>query len=137
MLRNLVLLAVSIPLLYVGLMMGASEFAEEVVTLRTYDPDGKSYETSLWIVEDKRGDLWLRAGQSGSGWLERIRVNPDVDLVRAGTTSPRTAEVLPKNRDKIHAMMRERYGWADIIVSGMRDGSESIAVRLDERGSLR
>lgn len=64
-------------------------------------------------------------------------MNPDVDLVRDGVASQRTAELLPKKRDAIHEMMRERYGWADIIISGMRDGSASVAVRLDERGNLR
>ena len=137
MLRKIVLLIVALSVMYVALMMGASEFAEEVVTLRSFEPDGKSFETSLWIVEDKRGDLWMRAGQPTAGWVERIRVNPDVELVRDGATSLRTAELLPKKRDTIHALMRERYGWADIIISRMRDGSASVAVRLDERRETR
>lgn len=137
MLRKVVLLIVALPVLYVALMMGASEFAEEVVTLRSFEPDGKSFETSLWIVEDKRGDLWMRAGQPTAGWVERIRINPNVELVRDGTTSLRTAELLPKKRDTIHALMRARYGWADILISGMRDGTTSVAVRLAERGENR
>lgn len=133
MLRNIVLLVVLIPVLFFGLMMSASEFAEEVVVLRTFSPDGKAFETSLWIVEDKNGDLWMRAGQPDAGWVERIRVNADVELVRNDTTSLRTAVLFPKRRDQVHAMMAERYGLPDKLISLMRDGSGSIAVRLDGR----
>ena len=132
MLRKIALIAAALPLLYLGLMMGASEFAEEVVELRTSDESG-SHPTSLWIVEDRSGNLWMRAGMSDSGWVERIRANPDAELVRGGTTSLRTAVLFPKRRDQVHAMMAERYGWSDKIISAMRDGSGSIAVRLDER----
>lgn len=137
MLRNIVLVVLAIPLVYFGLMMGASEFAEEVVVLRTFDADDKIFETSLWIVEDKRGALWLRAGMPGSGWVERIQGNPDVELVRNGATTLRTAQLVPESRDKVHAMMRERYGWADQIISGLRDGSGAVGVRLDERARPR
>ena len=126
-------IAGALVLAYVALMVGASELAEEVVVLRTFDARGAAHETSLWIVEDDAHALWLRAGMPTSSWLERIRERPDVELVRGGTTALYTAVPVAAERERIHALMRERYGLADRIISALRDGSESVPVRLDPR----
>jgi hypothetical protein len=114
-------------------MMGASEFAEEVVILHTLDEMGREQRTSLWIVEDELGNSWLRAGMPKAGWLQRIRSHPGVELERNGQRIRYLAVPVPEQRERVHAMMRERYGWSDRIVTALRDGSESIPVRLDER----
>jgi hypothetical protein len=123
----------ALPVVYFGLMIGASELAEEVVVLHTTDERGHDQRTSLWIVEDELESLWLRAGMPDSGWLERIEANPEVELERGGERTPYTAVPVPEARERVHQLMRERYGLADRIVSALRDGSESIPVRLDER----
>jgi len=133
MVRWIVAVVVVLAVAYVGLMVGASELAEEVVVLRTFDAQGAAHETSLWIVEDADGALWLRAGMPSSSWLERLRARPDVELVRAGTTALYTATPVPEERERIHALTRERYGIADRIISALRDGSQSVPVRLDPR----
>ena len=37
----------------------------------------------------------------------------------------------PGQPARIHALMRDKYGWADRVVSVIGDRSQSIAVRLD------
>jgi hypothetical protein len=36
----------------------------------------------------------------------------------------------PAVRDRIHALMLEKYGWAERFVAAMRDGNESIPIKL-------
>ena len=94
---------------------------------------GRDQSTSLWIVEDELGTAWLRAGMPESGWLKRIRSHPGVELERAGERLRYLAVPVPEQRERVHAMMAERYGWSDRIVGALRDGSGAIPVRLDER----
>jgi len=125
-----VVIAISLAL---GLgVMGASELGGEVVTLRTNAPGGEA-ETRIWVVDDG-GSAWLRAGNPGSGWLQRIDADPDVVVERAGeSTRYRAVPVRndPTLRDRIHALMREKYTWADRIVSLIGDRAQSVPIRLD------
>lgn len=41
----------------------------------------------------------------------------------------------PATRDRVHALMAEKYGWAEKVIAAMRDGSQSVPVRLAERPS--
>ena len=135
MLGKAIAVVVAVPLLYVGLMMGASEFAEEVVVLHTEDEDGRHQRTSLWVVEDEFGTAWLRAGSPDSGWLQRIQSNPEVELERDGRRLRFTAVpvVDPEQRRRLDAMMAARYGLSDTIINALRDGSGAVPVRLEER----
>ena len=133
MIRWAIGIVLALGVAYVGLMVGASELAEEVIVLRTLDAQGDAHETSLWIVEDEAGHAWLRAGMPSAGWLERIRGNPEVEIDRAGRTLRFTALPVPEERDRIHALMAARYGWSERIISALRDGSASVPVRLDPR----
>ena len=110
----------------------ASELGSELVTLGTVGADGATAETRLWIVDDG-GSAWLRAGVSESGWLQRIEANPAVVVERGGTTVSYRAVPVPDpaRRDRIHRLMREKYGWADRWISIIRDGGASVPVRLD------
>ncbi len=125
-----VVLAVSLAL-GVGIM-GASELGGEIVTLHTNSPDGEA-QTRIWVV-DEAGHAWLRAGTPGNGWLLRIDADPDVLVERAGqSTRFRAVPVRddPTIRDRIHELMAQKYTWADWLVSQMRDGSQSVPIRLD------
>jgi hypothetical protein len=119
-------------LVFVAAIFAVSEAGEEIVVLLTREADGSTVETRLWVVEDG-GHTWLRSGQPGSGWLQRIEADPRVEVTRDGATAHYTAVPVrdPEARDRIHALIRERYGWADGFVSMIRDGSLSVAVRLD------
>ncbi len=122
---------------FFGLVLVASELGGEVITLHTQTASGEK-RTHLWVVDDA-GVAWLRAGMSGSGWLARIERNPIV-LVERGGRLVRYRAVLvrqPQVRDRIHALMREKYGMADRLVSVLRDPAQSVPVRLEPVGATR
>jgi hypothetical protein len=77
--RNLILLAG----IAVALLASASLWFDEgeAVTLITTDENGNEFETGLWIVE-LDGVSYPRAESEDAGWVERIRVRPDVQLDR-------------------------------------------------------
>jgi len=130
MMKWILAVVVGVPLLAVATVMAASEFGGEVVTLYTHDAAGEEHATHLWVV-DEGDELWLRAGMPDSGWLERIAVDPQVEVERAGARGRYLAVPFPERRDMVHRRMAEEYGWADTVVGLMRDGSKSVAVRLD------
>lgn len=116
---------------FVASIMIASEAGEEIVMVRTYAADGSPRETRLWVVDDG-GFAWLRSGTE-SGWLERIRQNPSVEMERGGQTRRYRAVPVPGDaaRDRIHALMREKYGLADRWISFTIPRDGSVAVRLE------
>jgi len=118
-------------ILLVALIFGASETGGEIVTLETLDADGQPHETRLWVVEHD-GYQWLRAGKPDSGWLLRLEAAPEVTVTRAGEPRRYRAEPVrdPETRNRIHALMAERYGWAERLIANMRDGSLSVPVKL-------
>jgi hypothetical protein len=117
--------------LFFGAIFLAGDLGGEVVVLMTTaGDDGGRRETKLWIVEDN-GQLWLRAGQPDSEWLERLRARPHVTLVRNGAPRDYRAVAIPKQRERINRLMAERYGWADSLIGLVRDESETVPIRLD------
>ena len=124
--------ALALVVLFFGAIFAASEFGGEVVNLETVDASGAKHHTHLWVVDDG-GFAWLRAGVPTSGWLVRIEANPDVVVERGGIATHFHAVPVhdPAVRDRIHALMRAKYPWADRLVSVMRDPGGSVAVRLD------
>jgi hypothetical protein len=129
---RIVVVVLVLALAVVLAIFAASELGGEVVTLQTRSPDG-AVETRTWVVDDG-GYAWLRSGTPGNGWLLRIEADPDVQIERDGEKSAfRAVPVLgdPAVRDRIHALMREKYTWADRLVSLMRDGSKSVPIRLE------
>ena len=90
--------------------------------------------THLWVVDDA-GHAWLRAGVPSTAGSKRIEANPDVICRRATVRSIHFIAVPvhdPAMRDRIHALMRQNYPFADRLVSLIRDGSLSVPVRLDD-----
>ncbi len=111
---------------------GASEFGGEVVEIETYDERDRRYSTSLWIV-DIHGDSWLRSGDPTSGWLQRIRINPEILLIRDDAVLPVQAELVDDYGPTINEAMREKYGAADQLISLIHDDEAIVAIRLVER----
>lgn len=116
----------------VALFVFAGDLGGEVVTLRTADTVGVMHDTSLWVVDDG-GRQWLRAGSTTSSWYERILVKPEVELVRNGQTGRYTAVQVEGSRERINALMAERYGWADRLIGLVRSRDGAVAIRLDPR----
>jgi hypothetical protein len=125
---------VTVVLLFAGAIFAASELGGEVVELTTYDPEGRSYPTSVWIVEDHE-QLWLRAGDSGSAWFLRLEQTPEVEVERDGVRRAYTAVPMPRQRDRINPEFAEKYGWADRLIGTMRDDSATTPIRLDPTDS--
>lgn len=123
---------------FFGAVLIASELGGEVVTLHTQTASGGEKRTHLWVVDDA-GAAWLRAGMSGSGWLARIERNPDVLIERGGRLIRFRAVPVrePRVRDRIHALMRAKYGTADRLVGVLRDPAQSVPVRLAPLGAAR
>jgi hypothetical protein len=128
---RLVVLVLVLALGFVAAIYIASEYGGEVVVLHTTQGNSEA-TTHLWVVDDS-GFQWLRAGTPDNGWLKRIGANPEVTVERAGETQSYRAVPVrdPVVRDRIHALMREKYGAADSLISLIRDGSLSVPVRLD------
>ena len=129
-------IVLALALALAGAGFTVSELGGEVVILRPRD-GSRTATTRLWIVDDE-GRPWLRAGSPGSGWLRRIAADPDVEMERAGRPlAVRAAPVSdPDVRDRINRLMREKYGFADRVVSFLvvltaGDRARSVPVRLD------
>ncbi len=120
-----------LPVLYGAALFAASEWGGEVVQIETYDERGTRFETSVWIAE-AYGDLWLRAGNPEAAWLQRLRETPDVALRRGGKATPHRAVVVPGSARRVNDLMRQKYGWADHVISTLHDPAEVVAVRLEE-----
>lgn len=127
--RKLLLLLVALPVLFGLSILAASELGGEVVTLYTRDPGGGESRTSLWVV-DHDGSQYLRAGDRGSSWFDRLRRAPEVRVERGGKTAVYQAVPTPELTPTIDALMAEKYGLADRFVGLIRDPSQSMAVKL-------
>jgi hypothetical protein len=104
----------------------------EVVQLRTLGPDGSARVTRVWVADDD-GAEWIEAASPDRPFLQDIARDPQVELVRGDAVEPRRATVIggAEGHEKIRALLRQRYGWADRWVGMLTDTSHSLAVRLD------
>ena len=132
MIRRIALTTIVLAVTVILAIIIASETGIEVVTVHSKRQDGSVKKTRLWIAENA-GQLWLRAGVPNEAWLEHIAREPVIGLERNGTvTSYRAVPSTDTGeRDRVHALMRDRYGFNDRLISMIRDGSKSIAVRLE------
>lgn len=129
--KYLITIAILVTMGYLLAIPIASEFGGEVVQLETRDERGGNYATSLWIV-DAYGDVWLRAGDPGAAWLQRLRRDPQVFVTRNGTRQAYRAEIVEDFADRINDAMRDKYGWADEVIAMIHDSDEVVAIRILE-----
>lgn len=122
-------LLITSPLWFGAALYGASEYGGEKVVLETLDERGIAFLTTLWVV-DIHGEPWLRSGRPDSTWLQRIEASPDVFLVRDGERLAYRAEIAAYEVDRINDRMREKYGYADQLVSLIHDPEQAVAIRL-------
>ncbi len=80
--------------------------------LRTMDEDGRVHETRLALFEGEDGTLWVQSGHHFRGWYERLKLNPEVELVRNG--SPRRYRAVPLETpealEEVRSLIRARVG---------------------------
>jgi len=115
-------------------LLGVSQWVAsesgEVVVLTTRDPQGEPHDTRLWVVEHA-GHAWLRAGADVQGWYQRLVASPQVVVERDGESGRYTAVPVPAEREAVHALMREKYGWADRYISLLFGRDDAVPIRLD------
>jgi hypothetical protein len=107
----------------------------EVVVLRTYDSDGRAYDSRVWIADDETGAVWIEAASDEKAFYRRVERHPDVELLRDGRWM--SLRAVPERGEQGHRMIRERlarkYEWRDRWVGMLADVSRSVAVRLERR----
>lgn len=105
----------------------------EVVVLVTVDAAGGRRETRAWIAEED-GAFWIEAAHPERGFYEDILAGSGVDI--EGGDRRRSYRALPAENphghEKIRALLRAKYGWADTWIGMLADTSRSIGIRLVE-----
>jgi hypothetical protein len=120
-----------------ALFAGVTYFALEgndVANLRTKDDLGGWRGTHIWVVED--GDsLWAEAATPDRVWLLEAQREPKVEIDWQKQTLRMRAQVVEgeETRERVRAMLAEKYGWAAAYVDLLQDTSSSVMVRFDPR----
>jgi hypothetical protein len=121
-----------------GGMLLLAEYGGEVVDLRTTDASGETFGTRLWVV-DGYNFTWLWAAAPGRRWLQHLRTNPEVQIVRGGEVARYRAVPVEteKARQRIGCLIVWRYGMAahalaliHHVVLGHAQ-SEAVPIRLE------
>ena len=105
------------------------EIGREVIVLHTTTGAGESRHTRLWVI-DYDGFAWINGGGRG-GWYGRLVDDPNVEMTRSGRTMRYRAVPVPEFRGKMHALLREKYGFADWWVRLLKDPSATVPIRLE------
>jgi len=127
------LVFVLLPLIMVSALYSIRNFGGEVATLYTTDAGGRTYTTQLWVI-DHGHEIWIRSLHPTSPWLDRLINQPEVQLQRGQAITPYRAVPLAHRRTRINALMAEKYGWAEWLLSKVEDREEAIPVYLDPLG---
>jgi hypothetical protein len=122
-------LLIAAPLIFLVAILAATELGGEVVELETYDANGTRFVTSLWAV-DLDGDVWLRAGDPTSGWVQRLKETPRAKLTRYGQKLEVEGLFIEDYAPQINREMRRKYGIADRIVGVLHEEDAVLAIRL-------
>jgi hypothetical protein len=113
---------------YVVAHLALIEIGREVIVLRTEDAEGARLETRLWIVDDGE-QAWIHGGDSR--WMQNLRENPVVEVERGGKTQQFRAVPVPGPHQRVHELLREKYGIADGWVRFIGGDEGSVPVRLE------
>lgn len=135
MLRWILRLVFYAPFAFALALFWATQYGGETVELETIDERGTSFFTTLWVV-DLHEEPWLRAGDPEAAWLQRLRREREVFVVRDGERRPYRARVDEESAERVNAAMREKYGRADQIVALLHDPAQVVAIRLVEKSAF-
>jgi hypothetical protein len=127
----LILVAVGLFGLWFVVQMYASE-SGEVLVIHTVDEAGVPRDTRLWVV-DEVGHAWIRAGTANAGWFRRLQAQPYTDMVRGDRSIAITAVPVPDAKERVNALMAEKYGWADQFIGFFFSRDKAVPIRLDPR----
>jgi hypothetical protein len=104
----------------------------EVVVLETTGADGRPRRTRTWIADDG-ASAWIEAATPDRPFLLDLQRTPALVLERGGVRRPCRAEIAPdpEGHERIRAVLRARYGWADRWIGLVADTRRSRGVRLE------
>ncbi len=127
-----VVLGVVAALLLVGIATFVAGERTEVARLRTFDTRSVVYETKLWVVDQPDG-MWVRVARPERQWFQRLRKNPEIEIVRQGGAPQRvraTPDLSTDTKVRIDRAFRDKYGivdwWYGVVLR-----SNPIPVRLE------
>jgi hypothetical protein len=110
------------------------EVGREVVTLRKWSAGGTISNARLWIVDDGGRYAWLHHGYADSDWIRRLAIDPVVTIERGGMERQYRARPDLESHQRVHELLREKYGIADRwvrLVTGGTERCRAVPVRLE------
>ena len=135
---KIISILVSISILYIAIMFSASELGGEVVTLIRAEPDGRSKEVRIWIVDAKE-QSWIEHGDRQSYWINQLTEKSEVSLVREGKEEKYIAVSDVNSHDLYHELRSQKYGISskiiDILSFGQvkKDNCNGIPVKIKKK----
>jgi hypothetical protein len=107
----------------------------EVAILKSRSGNQFWIGTRLWVVEVD-GAIYVR-GPNHSGWVERVRADPEVWLTRGEATAQYHAATSADagSLATVERAIAEKYGVTERWLDRLFDGSDPIAVRLESNGA--
>lgn len=122
------------------------EVGREVGVVYEPTPTGGVRKARLWIV-DEGPYSWIHPGNANARWwVQHMDANPIVEIYRHGETQRYRATPDPNADAKVHQLLREKYGVADVWVrflagsdtrAGLINGKKctTVPIRLELVGS--
>lgn len=104
-----------IPVAYALFHLALIEIGQDVVVLHKWKGEGRMSRSRLWIVSDGEHE-WLHHGVADSPWIRHLAVDPIVEIERKGKVYRYRASADPAADPKVHRLLREKYGFADVLV---------------------
>jgi hypothetical protein len=128
--RNLVLAVLGMVAAFGATTLVALE-GKDVAVLHTRDDAGGARRTRVWVAESD-GALWVESATPEREFYRDLLLRPELDVEHAGRAQRMIARPEPgaAGHERIRALLRDKYGWADCWVALLQDTSHSVAVRL-------
>jgi hypothetical protein len=109
---------------YVLAHLALIEVGREVVVVYEPTPKGGVHKARLWIVDDGRY-FWIHPGSANAQWwIQHMDANAIVEIERGGETMRYRAQPDPEAHAKVHQLLRQKYGVADMWVRFL-EGSDT------------
>jgi hypothetical protein len=126
-------LGIVVGVVVMGILTFVAGERTEVVMLRTRDDAGAVHETKMWCV-DHDGAPWVRVANAERHWYQRLVAHSEVELVRHGETTARTAHPDPAaaTRLTVDQAFAAKYGLVDFWYGALLRRAP-IPIRLDPR----
>jgi len=101
---------------YVLAHLALIEVGREVVVVHEPSPTGVVRKARLWIV-DEGPYSWIHPGNANAQWwIRHIDAHSMVEIDRGGETRWYRAQPDPEAHAKVHRLLRQKYGVADMWV---------------------